>query len=95
MPEPKVIFRLYALQRLAERNITREVVESVLRSGEVIESYPNDFPYPSKLMLGWDDSQPIHLVIAENSKDNELIVITVYIPDMTRWETDYKRRKQR
>jgi len=95
MSKSRLIFRLHALQRMAERNITRGDVESVLESGEVVESYPDDFPYPSKLLLGWQGVQPIHLVVAENSDDNELIVVTAYIPDLIRWEADFKRRKQR
>ena len=86
---------MHALQRLAERNITRETVESVLESGETVESYLDDFPYPSKLLLGWNGRQPIHLVVAENSKENEMIIVTAYIPDLTRWEANYKRIKQR
>ena len=94
MPKPKLIFRLHALQRMAERNITRDIIESVLESNEVVQTYPDDFPYPSKLLLGWDGKTPIHFVVAENGHDNELIVITAYIPDLTRWEADYRRRKQ-
>jgi len=25
----------------------------VIETGEIIEDYPNDFPYPSRLLLGW------------------------------------------
>ncbi|RMH43081.1 MAG: DUF4258 domain-containing protein, partial [Gammaproteobacteria bacterium] len=92
---PKIIFRLHALQRMAERNISREAIESVLQSGEEIENYPDDFPYPSKLLLGWDGGQPIHLVVAENMESDEWIVITAYIPDQARWEAGFKRRRQR
>ena len=79
---------------MAERNITRDLIESILESNEVIQAYPDDLPYPSRLLLGWDGETPIHFVVAENSRDNEVIVITAYIPDLTRWEADYKGRKQ-
>ncbi len=32
-------------------------VREVLTSGEVIESYPDDTPYPSRLVLGWRGSR--------------------------------------
>jgi hypothetical protein len=35
-----------------ERGITREEVHTVIGTGETIEDYPNDFPYPSRLLLG-------------------------------------------
>jgi len=76
-----------------QRNITKEDVDLVLSQGEVIEDYPGDFPYPSCLVLGWCGSRPIHVVVATNSSDNELIIITVYEPDPSLWEAGFKRRK--
>lgn len=37
-----------------EREIERSVVQSVIQSGTTIESYSEDTPYPSRLVLGWD-----------------------------------------
>ncbi|NMP23435.1 DUF4258 domain-containing protein [Sulfobacillus sp. DSM 109850] len=48
-----------------ERQIERSVVESVIQSGTTIESYPEDTPYPSRLVLGWD--RPVHVVVAETA----------------------------
>jgi len=76
-----------------ERRITVEDVEAVLDAGEVIEQYPNDTPYPSRLVLGWRGSRPLHVVAAESIGENELIVITAYEPDPAQWEADCKRRK--
>jgi hypothetical protein len=36
-----------------ERQITEEDVRNVLNNGIIIEDYPDDRPYPSKLSLGW------------------------------------------
>jgi hypothetical protein len=38
---------------MVERNITATDVREVLANGEVIETYPDDTPYPSQLVLGW------------------------------------------
>lgn len=40
----------HALERMMERGIYREIVKKVLLSGEIIEDYPNDKPYPRSLL---------------------------------------------
>ncbi len=89
----KLSFRIHALRRMFERRITVEDVEAVLDTGEVIESYPNDTPYPSRLVLGWRGSRSLHVVVAESAGDDELIVITAYEPDPAQWTESLKRRK--
>ena len=89
----RLVFRVHAIQRMFERRLTPEDVQQVLKTGEVIEDYPNDVPYPSRLVLGWRGSRPIHVVAADNDKDRETIVITSYEPDPDRWGLDFKRRK--
>ena len=93
MRSDKLKFRVHALQRIFQRNISIEDVRYVLTSGEVIEDYPEDEPYPSFLILGWRGSWPIHVVAAYNIADDEIIVITVYEPDKSQWEVGFKRRK--
>ena len=44
-------FTKHALQRMYERSIFEEDVESVIIHGEIIKEYPNDTPYPSYLVL--------------------------------------------
>ncbi|MCY4654997.1 MAG: DUF4258 domain-containing protein [Dehalococcoidia bacterium] len=43
------------------RGITEEEVYLVVEHGEVIETYPQDTPYPSRLVLGWIEQRPIHV----------------------------------
>ena len=87
------IFRLHAIRRMFERKISEADVQKVVQKGEVIENYPEDTPYPSQLMLGWCESRPLHVVIAENKADKEVIIVTVYEPSLDFWEADFKRRK--
>lgn len=91
MADAPLLFRIHAIKRMAQRGISVEEVRHVLDTGEVVEDYPNDFPYPSALMLGWSEERPLHVVsaIAPETK----IIITVYEPDLFRWEPDYKTRK--
>ena len=88
----RLIFSVHALRRMAERRIAVEDVERTLSACDVIESYPSDQPYPSRLVLGWSGSRPIHIVTAENSADNETIVVTVYEPDRLQWDANFRRR---
>jgi hypothetical protein len=76
-----------------ERGISEEAVRATLKGGEIIESYPDDTPYPSRLVLGWPMGRPLHVVAADNRQQGEIIVITVYEPDPALWESDYRRRK--
>lgn len=89
----KLVFRVHALRRMFERQLGVEDVEAVIESGETIEDYPSDRPYPSRLVLGWRGARPVHVVVAHNLSENELIVITVYEPDPELWEADFRRRK--
>ena len=81
-----VIFRIHAIQRMFERRISDEDVKNILQTGELIEDYPNDKPYPSRLILGWSGTRPLHVVIAENQSDNET--------DPNQWSVDFRSRKQ-
>jgi hypothetical protein len=76
-----------------QRSISAEEVKNVVVTGEMIEDYPDDTPYPSRLVLGWEGARPLHVVVADNATDRENVVITVYEPDLTEWEPDFKRRK--
>jgi hypothetical protein len=72
----------------------QEVLETI-QSGEILERYPDDEPYPSALIYGLTAAgRPIHVVCAYASdEDDDLaIVITVYEPDPSRWE-NCRRRK--
>jgi hypothetical protein len=76
-----------------ERQISVGDIIAVIGSGETIEDYQDDKPYPSRLVLGWRGARPVHVVVAQNLSENELIVITVYEPDPELWEADFRRRR--
>ena len=89
---PVLVFRLHAVKRMSERSIAAEDVRHILSEGETIESYPEDKPYPSRLVLGWVGSRAIHVVAACNADNGQEIIITVYEPDPTLWDSSRKRR---
>jgi len=87
-----LIFRIHAVQRMFERDISVEDVRMVISEGAVIEDYPEDTPFPSRLIFGWCERRPIHVVVAIN-EEGSVIVVTVYEPDQEKWEEDLSRRK--
>jgi hypothetical protein len=89
----KVVFSVHAIKRMFQRGITADGVIETATHGELVEDYPNDTPYPSRLVLGWPRGRAIHAVVAENAADDQLIVVTVYEPDPAEWEPGFKRRK--
>ncbi|KAB2921528.1 MAG: DUF4258 domain-containing protein [Candidatus Contendobacter sp.] len=59
-------YRQHAIKRMYERGITQADVEAALSTGMVIEDYPNDYPLPSCLWLGYIGNRPVHIVFAES-----------------------------
>ena len=89
----KLIYRQHAIKRMHERRITEAEIHSALETGQVIESYPNDTPHPSALLLGMAGTKTVHVVYADNSEGYERIIITVYEPDPAIWHDDFKTRR--
>ena len=93
MSANKLVYRNHAIKRMFERGISEADVRAVIDLGEVIQEYPDDVPYQSRLILGWCREQPIHVVTAYDSQEKTDVVITVYEPDHLRWEDGFKKRK--
>jgi Domain of unknown function (DUF4258) len=87
-------FRDHAVQRMFQRHVTVEDVRNALDGGEELEAYPKDQPYPSRLVLGWRGSRPLHVLVAQNVADDETIIITVYEPDPFLWDASFRRRRR-
>ena len=83
----------HIMTRIFQRGISIEDVESSLQSGEIIEEYPADYPYPSCLVLGFtQNSIPLHVVCGVT--ENELWMITAYNPRMEEWEEGCRNRRR-
>jgi hypothetical protein len=76
---------------MVEPRIREEDVAHIISTRKEIESYPNDVPYPSRLVLGWIGTRPINVVAADTKR--EIIVITVYEPDPSQWQPSFEKRK--
>lgn len=90
----RLVFRVHAIERMFEREVGVGDVREILTNGETIETYPEDTPYPSRLVLGWYRGRPLHVVVADNVEAQETIVITVYEPDPGQWEPGFRQRRQ-
>lgn len=93
MESYQVIYQRHAVERMAQRGVREEDVKHVLLTGETIQVYADDTPFPSELMLGWREGRPIHVVVATDTTLRRKIVITVYEPHPGQWEADFRRKK--
>ena len=77
---------------LLKRGIEYDNIILAIMNGEIIEQYPDDYPYPSGLILGYDaESKPLHVVVGLGN--GAIYLITAYCPSADKWEDDYKTRK--
>ena len=78
--------------RTRDHKIKYDDVINVIVAGEIIEQYPEDYPYPSCLVLGYtQDRNHLHVVCGVGN--GILWLITAYFPDPNKWEKDHKTRK--
>jgi hypothetical protein len=89
----QIIWTEHQVLRMRERGIKRADVIAAIQSGEIIEQYPDDMPFPSCLVLGHSESgAPLHIVCGLNQGMN-CCMITAYHPTPDKWEHDDKTRK--
>jgi hypothetical protein len=88
----RIVFSGHAVKRMFERNIGKIEVESALAAGEVIMEYPDDSPYPSRLILACSEKGALHVLVALDEQ-NACYVVTCYRPDSSLWLDDFKKRR--
>lgn len=82
----------HMLLRFQQRNISYEEIKQVIQYGEIIEEYPNDYPYPSCLIFGMTiHERVLHVVIGIG--ESKLWLITAYEPEPKQWSEDFRKRK--
>lgn len=89
----QIFFSAHAVLRMIERGIGRDEIVSVIKTGKVIFSYPDDSPLPSVLKFGMAGNRPLHVVIALDKGSGKCHIITVYEPDPAKWDAGFKMRK--
>ena len=75
----------HVLARLQERGIA---------AGRIIDQYPEDYPYPSCLVLGATVAgKVLHTVVGIGG--GYIWLITAYYPSPLKWNEDFSVRKER
>ncbi len=82
----------HVMARLQERMINPSDIRNCIETGRIIEQYPEDYPYPSCLVLGNAKSEkPLHIVIGVG--EGHLWLITAYYPNPEKWNGDFTVRR--
>jgi len=89
----QIVWRNHILVRMRQRNIKIFDVLNCIISGEVIEEYENDYPYPSVLVLGKAlNGSYLHVVCALGQE--KVWMITVYYPNKDEWINGFRTRRE-
>lgn len=89
----KIKWTVHGLARMQERNIRIADVKNCINTGEIIEEYLDDYPYPSCLVFGYSVNHAIlHTVVGMD--ESCVYVITSYYPDTIKFEDDLKTRRR-
>lgn len=90
----RVIITIHAQERLRQRGIRAKDVRNCIMTGEIIEQYSDDFPFPSCLVFGKSvNGKILHVVASDEGTGSR--IITAYFPDNIKFEDDLKTRKER
>lgn len=87
--KPALLFSGHAVRRMVQRAVTAPHVRAVLDvldANDIIESHPDDTPYPSALYIGVVAGRPLHVLAAHDVVAQRVIVVTVYEPDPSAWD---------
>ena len=91
--EGKLRWTQHIIRRMIQRGITMNDVTEAVMAGEIIEEYPEDYPYSSCLVLGYSrNNDSVHVVCGINNE--ELWLITAYYPSSDKWQTDCRTRRE-
>lgn len=92
--QDRIIISVHAQERLRQRNIRQRDIKNCIMSGEIIEQYPDDYPFPSCLIFGYAiDNKVLHVVVSDEGSICR--IITAYFPNRDKFEADLKTRKER
>ena len=89
-----IVISEHAQNRCRERGIKQKDIRNCIMTGEIIEQYPDDFPFPSCLVYGYDlSTRVIQVVISSEGESGR--IITAYIPNTEKFQDDLKTRRER
>ncbi len=90
--EGKYRYTLHGAKQRIARRLKRKDIEAAIKSGEIIEDYPDHHYGPACLLLGKTaKNKKIHILC---SLQDTMDIITVYEPNLVEWEEDLKTRRK-
>lgn len=90
----KIHWTTHGLKRIQTRDISREDVMNCIINGEIIEEYPDDYPYPSALIFGRKiTGEIIHVVCGID--EEKIYFITAYEPTTEKFMEDLRTRRKK
>ena len=90
--EDKIFVTEHAAERFHQRGIKISDIRNAINYGEIIEQYPEDYPYPSCLIFGKNlQGKIIHVVLSDEGTMSR--IITAYFPDSEKWSDNFKLRR--
>jgi hypothetical protein len=87
-------FTGHPVQQMFARGISDRAARAVIDTGEMITEYPDEQPFPCRLLLGWFAGRPLHVVLAYDSVTETGYVVTAYEPDRDVWSEDFRTRRK-
>jgi hypothetical protein len=90
-----LFFRIHAIERMLEQDINEVEVRDVLENGQVIEETMDQFGSCKQLRLHFVAGRPLHVVTVDDHSICRTEIITVYEPDLDRWEPGFRTRRRR
>lgn len=86
----KYYFSKHGDHERQNENLLISEIEEALISGRILEKYEDSGRGASCLVIGYANSgKPIHIVCGQRAE--ELVIITVYIPQPPKFKTPYER----
>jgi len=93
MAYDQLIFGSHAIRRMFEHRISDVDVRDVLERGDIIEEFELDPHATKRIYFAVCDSRPIHIVTIDDDQLMESQIVTVYEPDLERWEPGFRKRR--
>ena len=91
--QDKIFMTQHSSEHCRQRNIAKRDIRNAVMNGEIIEQYPDDFPFPSCLIHGFaDNGDDLHVVMSDETTASR--IITAYYPSPEKWHSDFKKRKE-
>jgi hypothetical protein len=91
----RIYWTYHVNMRMRNRFVSREMILQSFQKYEIIESYPTDKYLPSYLVFSKHEDITFHVLFAVDVAEQNVRIITAYIPDPGLWDHELKRRKNR